>query len=140
MALRSPSAVPRVLACLLLAAVLTAPLGCQKKDVAPAEPTPAPAPETRTESVLAHTLNVRQAPDPDSRIIAVLQKSQVVEILGREGNWIHVRGGPLEEPGWVYGAYLSGFAEEIDIPGPEPEPAPPEDEGEAPPARTLIIE
>ncbi|THB63546.1 MAG: SH3 domain-containing protein [Desulfovibrio sp.] len=71
------------------------------------------SPPPRYESVTVDSLNVRSGPGMEHGVIEVVHRHDSLEIYGREGNWINVRT-PLNQVGWTYGAYLTGF----DIPRP----------------------
>jgi len=50
------------------------------------------------------TANLRSGPGLEFRIMKILPAGTVVQTLGREGDWIHVRQGDLE--GWVPNGYV----------------------------------
>jgi uncharacterized protein YgiM (DUF1202 family) len=107
----------RIALAALAACLLALMLGCQAQvhtRPAPHAPPPEPTPPVWTETVTAYQLNVRNGPGPNFQVINTLHRGEVVEILGREGNWIQIRN-ERTPFGWVYGAYLSGFP---DIPRP----------------------
>lgn len=84
-------------------------LGACRPEVPP--PLPAPVvdqPNYQTERVIADALNVRRSPSNKGEILTVLQKGSMVEIAGRDGDWVQILT-PRRQYGWVYGAYLTGF-------------------------------
>ena len=86
------------------AAALT--LGCTVRTTTrPATTSPPPA---RYETVTVDSLNVRSGPGTRNGVVEVVHYGSRVEIYSRDGNWINIRT-PLNQTGWVYGAYLTGF-------------------------------
>lgn len=63
-------------------------------------------PETAVEtmSVRANRLNVRSGPGTKNPVVGKLERNQVVEVTGRQRNWVAVKSGSVE--GWVYNRYL----------------------------------
>lgn len=64
------------------------------------------APAVPRATVTASGLNVRSGAGMKYRVIHVLRKGQVVEVLGRSGGWVRIRYGSVT--GWSYGTYLKG--------------------------------
>ena len=67
------------------------------------------------EQVTAYMLNLRQKPSVHSKIIGTLRKGDDVKVLGQKNNWIKVQALSLDK-GWVYGAYLTHFEDNIKKP------------------------
>jgi len=112
----SRSALQRTATLMLICLLVATGLGCQASiNARPKQPAPPPPPPVWQETVTAYELNVRSGPGPKFSGVNVLHRGEMVEILGREGNWIQIRN-PRVPFGWVYGAYLTGFG---DIPIPK---------------------
>jgi len=58
--------------------------------------------------VTAHRLNLREKGSAKGRILGVLKKGDVFEIMSREGNWLEVKTEKGVQ-GWVFGRYVTGF-------------------------------
>ncbi len=92
----------------LLAGLLLLLGACQPQVPPPLPPLPPDQPTYRTERVTADALNVRRSPSNQGEILTVLPKGCMVEIAGRDGDWIQILT-PRKRYGWVFGAYLTGF-------------------------------
>lgn len=107
--IRFPAA--RTLLLLAVTLAFVAAVGCSNKT----KPAPTVKPGTevyksRVEHVTAAGLNVRSKPSGSASIIGVLHKGDPVEVHQRNDNWIYVTT-PWNAQGWVYGAYITGFAD-----------------------------
>lgn len=58
--------------------------------------------------VMAHRLNLREKGSAKGRILSVLKKGDVLEIMSRKGNWLEIK---TEKGvhGWVFSRYVTGF-------------------------------
>ncbi len=56
-------------------------------------------------------VHLRQGPGTDSESLALLAEGVSLEVLGRQGDWIHVRAGTRE--GWVYGLLIELESETV---------------------------
>lgn len=50
-------------------------------------------------------LNVREAPGSDGKIIGKLQQNSACDVIGREGEWLHIRSGGIE--GFIHSQYVT---------------------------------
>ena len=55
---------------------------------------------TKTGTITANSLNIRQSASTNSKILGIYKKNQVVKLLARNGKWY------LTEKGWISGKYL----------------------------------
>ncbi len=81
---------------------------CQPQMPPPLPLLPPDQPTYRVEKVTADALNVRRSPSNQGEILTVLSKGSMVQIVGRDGDWIQILT-PRKQYGWVFGAYLTGF-------------------------------
>ncbi len=49
-------------------------------------------------------LNMRSEPSIESSVVERLNSGQIVEVLGKDANWVNVRS--ADETGWVFSAYI----------------------------------
>lgn len=50
-------------------------------------------------------LNVRESPGSDGKIIGKLQQNSACDVIGREGEWLHIRSGGIE--GFIHSQYVT---------------------------------
>ncbi len=55
------------------------------------------------------TVKVHSGPGTEHGVVEVIHKNDIVEVMGRDGDWVKVRT-PLNQYGWVYGPYLTDTA------------------------------
>lgn len=104
-----------------LTVALAFALGCQRPRPVPLAPAPAPSTQYqyKEQYVTAYRLNVRSGPSVKDTILAVLKRGEAVQVLGRSGSWIRVKRPPNQQysggfrEGWVYGAYLTEYQDQI---------------------------
>lgn len=86
----------------------TGTLGETTKQAEPIVEEPAVIPK-RFEKVTASRLNLREGATTKSKIMAVLEKNETVEVLTEKEGWVEVISESGRQ-GWVASAYLTGFA------------------------------
>ncbi|MBW4661744.1 MAG: SH3 domain-containing protein [Drouetiella hepatica Uher 2000/2452] len=68
----------------------------------------------------ANTVNIRQAPNTQSSVIAQLNRGDGVRAVGRRGNWVQLAARDSGQPpqpytplqGWVFNQYVNGCSED----------------------------
>lgn len=127
----SPSCLLALLLTLLLTGCSGAPAGAA--DPPPAAPAPAPgvapppaeATGTQPEKRVvrdADGLNLRESPSMEGKIITVLPKGEVLEVLESKAPWLRVK--TARGSGWVSGEYTDPFSAQAVAPAPAQAPAP----------------
>lgn len=91
------------------------------KPVPPSQPLPSPAPPLRTTKILWDTVNLREGPGLNHKVIGSVKKGTTLPVLEDTGNWLRIR---LEDgkEAWVNKAGTSDAPKPPPATTPKPKP------------------